>query len=226
MLVDRFNRPLKKDDLVLMTTHSVYTDQLEYAIVENVQKDKLFYYIPYYDYISEIDCNHEVFKVENPCEYEINLRNKLMKRIIVQRKQIAEYEKLKRQLSIGSIIINRTSGETFLYLGRASGIKTYPKDDDYQYFDGKRYAYVNLFRDIETLNSLLYNKDNPEYIKQNLTKLIRWTNSFTFSINPKANCYFVDKIDLSLFSTSEKICIDYTNYGNSFRMMILYKELL
>lgn len=222
MLVDRFNRPLKKDDLVLMTTYSVYTDQLKYAIVENVEKNILFYRVSYNDYIlCEVKCNQKVFKVENPCEYEINLKNELMKEIMIQRKQIVMYDKLKRKLPIGSIIINRNSGGPFLCLGKVSGMSKpilafeEEMDGDYKDFEEKEYVYISLFRDREHLNELLRNKNNAGYIKNYLGIVISGDYSYSHSKNPKTNCYLLDKIDLSSFFINDnELNIYYYNNPN------------
>lgn len=229
MLVDRFNRPLKKDDLVLMTTYSVYTDKLKYAIVENVEKNILFYKVSYNDYIlCEVKCNQKVFKVENPCEYEINLKNELMNEIIAQREQIVNYEKLKRKLPIGSIIISRNSGGPFLCLGKASGmsksILASETNDDYKNFESKEYVYVSLFRDRDSLNKLLCNKNDGEYIKNYLRTVIRGEYSFLHSKNPKTNCYLLDKIDLSSFFINSNELIIYYNYNYS-NPSLLFKTI-
>lgn len=222
MLEDRFNRPLKKDDLVLMTTYSVYTDQLKYAIVENVDKNILFYKVSYNDYmLCEVKCSQKVFKVENPCEYEINLKNDLMKEIILQREQIIRYDKLKRKLPIGSIIINRTSCGPFLYLGKVSGMKTITiadeekKDDGYKYFEDKEYVYISLFRDAGSLNELLYHKNDIEYIQNYFSRVITGNYSFLHSKNPKTNCYLLDKIDLPSLLINDELSI-YHNMSNPY----------
>lgn len=226
MLEDRFNRPLKKDDLVLITTYSVYTDQLKYAIVENVDKNILFYKVSYNDYmLCEVKCNQKVFKIENPCEYEINVRNQLMKEIMVRREQIVIYDKLKRKLPLGSIIANRSSSGLFLYLGKVSGIKSITSSDegkidnnDYTYFEDKEHVYISLLRDKESLNELLLHKSDAEYIQNYFGRVITGSYSFSHSKNPKTNCYLLGKIDLSLFFTSTNelsICHNRSNPYNN-----------
>lgn len=208
-IVDKFNRPLKENDLVLQETYSVYADKLKYALVEDVKKGLLFTQFRLSDYgICEVGCNYPVFLIENPVSAELEIKNSLLYYADIRRSEIRRYEGNKRHLPIGSIVCNRKTLECWMYLGKAKSMQTLDENknivtyrDDFNSEIAPQYIFVSLDRNY--LEDILINQKNYSYLYNYFNTKVS-VYSFNTVMQPKAGCFLLDnRVDLTRFFINE-----------------------